>query len=65
MYGWGGGYWYGKAMGHGAAPGWGNGANVSWSEAPLDPSWSCKDRLAMSAKLKKGGTRKGNGYLAQ
>lgn len=35
-------------MGHGEAPGRGSGAKVSWSEAPLEPSLSFRDRLAMS-----------------
>lgn len=35
-------------MGHGEAPGRGRGAKVSWSEAPLEPSLSFRDRLAMS-----------------
>lgn len=35
-------------MGQGEAPGRGSGAKVSWSEAPLEPSLSFRDRLAMS-----------------
>lgn len=35
-------------MGHGEAPGRGRGAKVSWSDAPLEPSLSFRDRLAMS-----------------
>lgn len=30
------------------APGRGKGPRVSWSEAPLEPSLSIRDRLAMS-----------------
>lgn len=37
-------------MGHGEAPGSGRGAKVSWSEAPLEPSLSFRDRLAMSER---------------
>lgn len=35
-------------MGQGEVPGSGRGAKVSWSEAPLEPSLSFRDRLAMS-----------------
>lgn len=35
-------------MGQGEAPGRGSGAKVSWSDAPLEPSLSFRDRLAMS-----------------
>lgn len=38
-------------MGQGAAPGWGRGGRVSWSDAPpLEPSWSCRDRWVMSER---------------
>lgn len=43
-------------MGHGEAPGRGRGARVSWSEAPLEPSLSFSDRLAMSGR----GTERGD-----
>lgn len=37
-------------MGQGEAPGRGRGASVSWSEAPLEPSLSFRERLAMSGR---------------
>ncbi len=38
------------SRGHGVAPGNGRGARVSWSEAPLEPSLSLRERLAMSER---------------
>lgn len=45
-------------MGHGEAPGRGKGAKVSWSEAPLEPSLSFRDRLAMSGWEKRTNRRR-------